>query len=146
MEMPVVNHQQYLLLLGAAAALNKMKDKIHVPRIDSKDKAKRSGMDKRMSAYAKAALRNLSGQLGKVTAGGRNDMLNRSAFACGQFVGAGLIERTAVESALEEACITNSYIDDDGQRAFDRTMRSGLDAGIKKPVDTTWLIKRLTSS
>ncbi len=51
-------------------------------------------------AYANAALENELGILMLTTEGHRNDQLNRSAFALGQLIGAGRLDRSAVEQVL----------------------------------------------
>jgi hypothetical protein len=92
-----------------------------------------------VAAYAHAAL---SGEVARVLAapaprvaggrkvpGARNDTLNRAAFALGQLVGGGLLDRRQVERELTVA----------GRRAglgpveVARTIRSGLTAGERQP-------------
>lgn len=61
----------------------------------------------------------------------RNNTLNRSAFKMGQLVGVGFLSRSEVEQALSGAAAQLAA--DDGQQSVDRTIKSGLDAGIANP-------------
>lgn len=82
--------------------------------------------------YAEAALRSECAELGH-TATGRNHRAFRAAVAMGRFVGAGLLFRTAVESALFDAQVANGYVAKDGAIAARSTIKSGLDRGILDP-------------
>jgi hypothetical protein len=62
---------------------------------------------------------------------GRNEQLVRSAFALGQFVGSGLLNRDAVHAALTDAAAT-AGISPNEAKAQD-TIRRGLDAGARQP-------------
>lgn len=64
---------------------------------------------------------------------GRNDQLNRSAYALGQMVGAGMLSETTAEVALKAAADAVGLVADDGERQVDATIRSGLTAGARKP-------------
>lgn len=81
------------------------------------------------SAYGHAAL---EGELAKLRAarnGERNDQLNRSAFALGQLVGAGELDRGCAETALTEAALSVGLTENETHA----TIRSGLDSGIAEP-------------
>ncbi len=67
--------------------------------------------------------------------GTRNDQLFKSAAALGQLVGAHWADlpRSTVETALYNACLSNGLIKDDGKRAVEKTIKSGLDSGLKSP-------------
>lgn len=60
---------------------------------------------------------------------GRNDQLNRSAFATGQLVGGGLLERERAERELREAARQSGLED----REIESTLRSGMEAGMAEP-------------
>lgn len=80
-------------------------------------------------SYALAALRAEHDKVANAVEGRRNDMLNRAAFALGQFVGAGQLERNEVEDTLRKAaqrCGLNLY-------ETEATLKSGLSAGISEP-------------
>ena len=62
----------------------------------------------------------------------RNDTLNRAAFALGKLVGRGDIARADAERELEYHAAAIGLSADDGIRATKATIKSGLDAGIKK--------------
>jgi hypothetical protein len=83
----------------------------------------------REAAYATAAL---SGEVARVAAaprGTRNDTLNAAAFALGQLVAAGLLDRAEVERRLLGAAQAAGLED----REAGATLKSGLDAGRKQP-------------
>lgn len=60
---------------------------------------------------------------------GRNDQLNRSAFNLGQLVGDGLLDRGEVEAALRSTALSVGL----GDGEVERTIQSGVNAGIAKP-------------
>lgn len=64
-------------------------------------------------------------------AGSRNHTLNRAAFKLGQLVGAGKLSRDEVEKALEDAA--QALAQQDGEHTVNRTIQSGLSAGIANP-------------
>ncbi|UDL95816.1 toprim domain-containing protein [Lichenihabitans sp. PAMC28606] len=67
------------------------------------------------------------------TAHGRNIQLNRSAFAIGQFVGNGVLDRSEAERKLFSAAMACGYVDKDGPAEARATIASGLDNGIREP-------------
>jgi hypothetical protein len=64
---------------------------------------------------------------------GRNNQLNRSAFALGRLVGGGELPRGQVEYELLVAAERCGLVNDDGVRDAERTIQSGLDAGERSP-------------
>ena len=83
----------------------------------------------RIAAYVQGAVnRELSWLLGRVP-GERNPSLNISAFRLGQFVGAGLLDRTGVEDQLRAAALAIGL----GLGETEATIASGLGAGVLKP-------------
>lgn len=62
----------------------------------------------------------------------RNNTLNRAAFKLGQLVQRGLLSRSEVEAALFDAAKHLSATD--GEAATRKTIKSGLEAGLRKPV------------
>jgi hypothetical protein len=63
--------------------------------------------------------------------GSRNDTLNRAAFALGRLVGAGLLDPALVTNELAAAARWAGL----GRAETSRTIRSGLTAGRRSPVD-----------
>jgi putative DNA primase/helicase len=61
----------------------------------------------------------------------RNNRLNVAAFKCGQLVGAGALDRADVEARLALAARHCGL----GENETEKTIRSGLDAGIAQPRD-----------
>lgn len=70
---------------------------------------------------------------GSAEGGGRNDQLNRSAYALGQLVAAGLLGEMAAEDALYRAAEAVCLVRDDGERQTRATIRSGLRSGMQNP-------------
>lgn len=83
------------------------------------------------SHYAAAALAGEIVNVMKASAGSRNNQLNRSAYKLGGLVGAGLLDRGEVERDLHDAAIAAGLTADETRR----TIKSGLDAGIARPLD-----------
>jgi len=61
--------------------------------------------------------------------------VNRAAWTLGRWVAAGALEQAAVEDGLYEAAERNGLVGDDGQRQVWATVRSGLSAGMRQPID-----------
>jgi len=85
------------------------------------------------SRYAEAAFEKEIAVLQSTSNGSRNDQLNRSAFALGQFVGAGALERSTVESTLENTAAALGLVQDDGLSSVRATIRSGIEGGLPQP-------------
>jgi hypothetical protein len=83
-------------------------------------------------AYARAAVDRECADIA-ATESGRNERLNRGAFALGQLVGAGLLQRREAEEGLLAAAEMNGYVAKDGNAAARSTIKSGLDRGQQKP-------------
>lgn len=64
---------------------------------------------------------------------GRNDSLNRAAFRLGQLVSAGSLSKRLVVERLLGACGQNGLLAEDGQRACENTIASGLKEGSQRP-------------
>lgn len=86
-----------------------------------------------LTSYAQAALDGEVSRVALAGSGTRNDALNRSAFALGQLIEQGILERPDVEAALEGACATNGLIADDGLDTVKKTIASGINGGMSKP-------------
>jgi hypothetical protein len=69
------------------------------------------------------------------TSKNRNNQLNDSAMAIGQFVGAGAISRHDAEDRLYGGAVANGYVSKDGEASARATIKSGLDAGERQPRD-----------
>ncbi|MCL4299474.1 MAG: bifunctional DNA primase/polymerase [Anaerolineae bacterium] len=81
------------------------------------------------SAYAKAAFKDEIEILAHTNERNRNSQLNKSAFALGQLIGADHLTRSEVEWELERTALAIG-LDEQETR---RTIRSGIEAGLKKP-------------
>jgi putative DNA primase/helicase len=92
-----------------------------------------SARDAAQRRYALAALDSEARAVETAPKGGRNDRLNRAAFALGQLVGAGLLSESVVEAALEAAAERAGLAREDGIRSVRATIRSGLEDGIANP-------------
>ena len=80
--------------------------------------------------------RAVDGELSKVAAageGGRNHALNEAAFALGQFVGGGYLEAGWLRHKLLQAATSCGLVGADGIATVNKTIDSGMNAGIAKP-------------
>jgi hypothetical protein len=84
-------------------------------------------------AYAAAALEGCAAELAAAARGSRNELLNRLAFRLGRMIARGWLERAAVEANLIGAMHANGYLNEEGIKATEATLQSGLDAGMKEP-------------
>jgi putative DNA primase/helicase len=80
-------------------------------------------------AYVRSAMERELGKLAQAAEGQRNDQLNRSAFALGQLVGAGALDRHAVASELLLVASRTGL----PMQEAEVTIRSGLDSGERQP-------------
>jgi uncharacterized protein DUF927/Cch-like protein len=80
-------------------------------------------------AYGRKALEAEVGRVAMAAKGGRNAQLNASAFALGQLVGGGVLQRYDVEDALHRAASGAGLKDQE----IKQTLKSGIEAGIKDP-------------
>ncbi|MEV6847179.1 bifunctional DNA primase/polymerase [Actinoplanes sp. NPDC051411] len=81
--------------------------------------------------YASAALTAEADRVARASVGARNDTLNRAAFALGRLVGAGLLDPVDVVRELDAAARYAGL----GRTEVRRTIRSGLSAGRRAPID-----------
>jgi hypothetical protein len=93
---------------------------------------------RRGQAYLAKVVANLEA----IESGGRNTALNRAAWYLGRWVAAGALSQAEVEDALYRAAINSRLVTDDGTRQCWRTIRSGLDAGLRQPIDLNTLIRK----
>ena len=89
--------------------------------------------DDRRRAYGEEALVRERDELAATMAGGRNNALNAAAFSLGQLVAGGCLSESDVRVALVAACQANGLLKQDGRRAVDATISSGLRAGKQNP-------------
>jgi hypothetical protein len=87
----------------------------------------------RERAYAAAALEGCAAELALAARGSRNELLNKLAFRLGRMIARGWLDRAAVESNLIGAMHANGYLSEEGIKATEATLQSGLDAGMKEP-------------
>jgi len=80
--------------------------------------------------YAAAALEAETDRVARAPVGTRNDTLNRAAFALGRLVGAGMLDAWLVHQELTDAARYAGL----GRTEIRRTIRSGLTAGRRQPV------------
>jgi hypothetical protein len=139
-DLPYVRQADMEVFTDAAAALL-IKEFGFVP---VENKAKANHNDKQQTktkgtagvrgrAYAEAALQGCAAELAATKKNSRNDKLNALAFRLGRMVARGWIKRADVEEVLLKAMHDNAGVADDGIKAAEATLRSGLDAGEKDP-------------
>ena len=83
-------------------------------------------------AYARRALDDECALLAS-TGQGRNDQVNRSGFALGQFIPGGYLGRHEVEHKIMAAAEASGIVRKDGVAAVRASMRSGLESGMRQP-------------
>jgi putative DNA primase/helicase len=84
--------------------------------------------------YAEVALEKEIAALERARQGERNNTLNKAAFALGQLVAAGVLDKGEVEARLYAAAVQLSlHRDGRGSRQVEATIRSGLEAGMAQP-------------
>jgi P4 family phage/plasmid primase-like protien len=83
----------------------------------------------KFDAWAQKALDQELGTLRATREGGRNAQLNKSSFALGQIIGADLLTRSDVEELLTRTASALGL----SEIEIASTIKSGLDAGAKKP-------------
>jgi hypothetical protein len=83
------------------------------------------------TAYGAAALRRELERLGQAENGTRNDQLNKAAFALGRIVATGALDESEPVTALIEAGQDLGL----GLRDCERTVASGMSAGMEQPRD-----------
>ena len=88
------------------------------------------------TAYACAAMERECEKVAQATKGLRNHALNCAAFALAQLVSGGELDSNEVMSRLFEAASANGLVHDDGATAVKNTIKSGMEAGLKKPRGT----------
>jgi len=89
---------------------------------------------RRGAAYMDQVVRKLASMAPN---SGRNSALNGAAWTLGHWVVAGALDQTEVENALFAAAERNGLVSDpkDGPRKTWATIRSGLSAGLRQPID-----------
>lgn len=98
------------------------------------DKAAKPAIEKGLDAGALYIERAIEGEAERVRGaaqGARNDDLNKAAYSLGKLVAGGVLSRSEAEQKLMAAAA--GYIATDGEVAALKTIKSGLDAGEKKP-------------
>jgi hypothetical protein len=87
----------------------------------------------REQRYAEVALSNAAKEVATEGKGNRNNQLNNAALKIGHMIGAGWIDRAAVEVDLLNAAAASGLLKEEGNAATLKTIRSGIDAGMKEP-------------
>jgi hypothetical protein len=79
--------------------------------------------------YVEKALHEELDKLAQANEGTRNNTLNEAAFNLGQFIEAGVLPRSEVETLLHSAARAIGL----GELEIQRTVNSGIEAGIRNP-------------
>lgn len=87
----------------------------------------------RVRAWVKRAFDDEINGVASCPAGSRNEQINKAAFALFQFVAAGLLTASEVQSALEQAARDCGYVRDKGMPQTRATIASGKRGGMKQP-------------
>ncbi|TLP42663.1 hypothetical protein FDK21_19310 [Cohaesibacter sp. CAU 1516] len=91
--------------------------------------------DEAVRKYALAAVDGECHAVRTCGKGGRNNQLNKAAFSIGQLVGAQVITRAMAFGLLQDAAQSNGLMKDDGAKAVQATINSGLNDGANHPRD-----------
>lgn len=83
--------------------------------------------------YIRAALNNAYAELAGTRSGSRNDVLNKKAYSLGRLVAGTELTEAEVRQVLMEASRVNGYIGEEGERAAEETITSGLESGMEHP-------------
>lgn len=83
--------------------------------------------------HALAIIHEATDALQSANEGNRNNLLFHAAYIAGQAIGAGLVERQEAEFLLTHAADACGLSEDDGRRAVQATMRSGITQGTNNP-------------
>jgi hypothetical protein len=86
----------------------------------------------REQRWAAGILRSECDELAAMKEGGRNNRLNLAAYRAGQLVAAGLVDQAVAEEQLTEAA-QECGLGVDTPREIEKTIRSGLTAGLSRP-------------
>lgn len=89
--------------------------------------------DVRIYAWCRRALDGEKSRLAGLASGARNTELNTAALKLGALAHYNAFSRSEAHAALEDACLQNGYIQDDGRPAFEATFASGWAAGEASP-------------
>ena len=87
----------------------------------------------REQAYARKALEGSADEIAATSSGKRNKTLNAVAYRLGRMVARGWLIRGEVEARLLSAAYSCGLVAEDGLRAAENTIKSGLNAGEKVP-------------
>ena len=87
----------------------------------------------RLRAWVESAFQQEIQALAQAGKGGRNEQLNRSAFAVYQLVAAGWIKDEHAHAALLDAAATCGLLRDDGRKQVLATLASGKRGGLAQP-------------
>jgi putative DNA primase/helicase len=89
--------------------------------------------ESREAEYAQAALVRCIEDLARAQTGERNNELNRAAYALGQLVARNWLAQREVVDGLWGASVANGLVRDDGADSVQKTLASGLEAGLAEP-------------
>lgn len=111
--------------------LNAVVDWLHSLMRPLKTSVREAATVGKVTRWAQSALREECNAVIMAQRGSRNAALNRAAFKLGQIVAMGDLTRGEVERALHNAAA--ELVRDDGLITVERTIKSGIDAGVQNP-------------
>jgi len=131
-EIRLVDLLEGLQAIGIAFSSKLDSNAKKLEEMGKEDHQRRAESDEaRSRRYALAALKGEVKAMESSNEGNRNEQLNKSVFALGQFVGAGVLSEAEVVRALSKAAMY-AGLEMEEIRA---TIKSGLEAGAKHPRD-----------
>jgi putative DNA primase/helicase len=87
----------------------------------------------RQERYAQAALDGIAQEVAATGQGERNNKLNAAAFRMGTMAARSWIGANTITGRLLDASAACGLLADDGERAVNSTIKSGIEAGMKSP-------------
>jgi Bifunctional DNA primase/polymerase, N-terminal/Family of unknown function (DUF5906) len=132
---PYVWHTERRLKIGCAYAPQWLLD-IVVKKTRPEPAEPATAQQHRQRGNSKYVERAMSDELAKLSGmmeGGRNDQLNRSAFALAQLIGPDGLTEAQIRTGLIAACMTNGLWRDDGPEQCEKTISSGISDGLANP-------------
>lgn len=118
-------------LWKAESERRRQKDRATKPVSTSSQLPQATLSSEKLKAYTEKAYLDEINTLALATEGCRNDTLNRAAFSLGQFIQAGLLDQSEIETTLLSIATQSGL----SEREAWTTLQSGLKAGMNNPRD-----------
>ena len=118
-----------------SSAQNRASPTLDTPKSGNRSSDPKAIAEEAVRRYALTALDREVREVASCPKGGRNDRLNKAAFALGTLVGAGALSEGVAQASLEDAAARCGLVQTDGLKSVRDTIRSGLTNGKMHPRD-----------